>query len=54
MKDEIICQRGKCTRVEDKNLIHFEEMFRQGNIVDDIEKDLWQQKFNRKNINAIA
>lgn len=48
MKQNIICQSGKCFEESDGQEIHFEGIFRENNIVDDIEKDLWKKNLGLK------
>ena len=44
MIQRVACHNGKCWE-EKKGVYHFEELFRDGNIVDNIEKDLWKYEF---------
>lgn len=40
----IICHEGKCWEEDKKDELHVEELWEPYNIVDQIEKELWQKE----------
>ncbi len=42
---KIQCNNGKCWEVKKGNPVAFEDLFEDGSIVDNIEKDLWKHNF---------
>jgi hypothetical protein len=45
MRQNIMCQKGKCWESEEEKDVHFQEMFGEGNMVKKIEKDLWMKNY---------
>jgi hypothetical protein len=43
MTDQVVCHKGKCWEIGSTKPTHFEVLFDESNIVDQIEKELWER-----------
>jgi hypothetical protein len=45
MKQKISCHKGKCFEEKEGKTVFFDEMFENGNIVDDIKKEMYNNSY---------